>query len=78
MCLIRFQEEEFSDSFFGLSDYELQIRKKLLRRAKLLNSVDIFDGEENPLEVPSDTPDPVEKKARERENAREQKTRAEL
>ena len=74
MCLICFQEEEFSDTFFDLSDYELQIRKKILMRAKLLNSIDTSD----PVGVSSDTPDPVEKKATEVENAQEQKTRAKL
>ena len=74
MCLIRLQEEEFSDTFFGLSDYELQIRKKILMRARLLNSIDTS----GPLGVSSDTPDPVEKKAIERENELEQKTQAKL
>ena len=40
------QEEEFSDTFFEPSDYELQIREKTLTSAKLLNSMDIFDVEE--------------------------------
>ena len=76
ICLICFQEEEFSESFFGLSDYELQIRKKILMRAKLLNSTHTSD----PVGVSSDTPDPVGKEAREREreNEQEQKIQAEL
>ena len=73
MCLIRLQEEEFSDTCCCQSDYEAQIRKKILMRAKQLNFIDKFD----PLRVSSDTPGPVEKKAREKENEREQKTGAE-
>ena len=69
MSLIHFQEEEFSDSFFALPDCELQIRKSILR-ALLQNPIDTSD----PLGVSSDTPDPVEKKPRERENTQEQNT----
>ena len=74
MCLLCLQDEEFSDTFFGPSDYELQIKENILSCEKRSNSIDIFDAEENLLEVPSDTPDPVEKRAR--ENVREQRTLA--
>ena len=60
ICVICFQEEEFTDTFFGPSDYELHIKEKILSSAKRLNSIDIFDAEENPLEVPSNT-DPFER-----------------
>ena len=75
MCLICLQEEEFSDTLFGPSDYELQIREKILTSANLLNFINIFNAGENLLEVPSDTPDPLEKKAG--ENVWEQRTQAE-
>ena len=70
MCLIHFQEEEFSDTCCCLSDYEAQIKKKILMRAKHLNFIDRFD----PLRVSSDTPNPVENEAGEKENEQEQKT----
>ena len=73
MCLICLQEEEFPDSSFAPSDYELQIRETILTSAKLLNSIDIFDTEGNLLEVPPDTLDPVEEK----KNVWEQMTRVE-
>ena len=68
------QEEDFSVTFFDLSDYELQNSEELLTSVTLPNSMDISCAEEN-LEIPSSTPDPVEKKAR--ENVREQRTRVE-
>ena len=75
MCLICLQEEEFLEAFFGPTDYELLNSENLLTSATLLNSIDVSDAEENLVEVPSNTPDPVEKKTR--RNVRKQRTRVE-
>ncbi|XP_066958331.1 WD repeat-containing protein 76-like [Macrobrachium rosenbergii] len=66
------EKEDFSPSYGGLSEYELQIQKNLEARAQFMNSLDIFAAKENLLELSPKTPKAVKKEYR--GIARERKT----